>query len=618
MASEGQQDGNSAIAPEGIAHASLKYSLLGPSLTKAGQESVDQSKACSCHRYFISNASKGSKYFTREEAKDKVLTAKIEQMLAKKSDIETLDLSHDLRAADSCISQLEIERDLTQHIVHIDCDAFYAAVELLDRPELENLPFAVGGGVLTTCNYVARRFGCRSGMAGFVAKKLCPELVLLPLNFNKYNAKAAEVRDILSNYDARFESASIDEAFLNITEYCMSRGTDPANVVDQMRKEIYEKTHITVSAGIAANTRLAKICSNINKPNGQFVLPRNRTTIMAFMHDLPCRKVNGVGRVLERELASVGIKTCGDIYPQRQYLNRLFGEKTSEFLLCCYLGLGRTSIQPAEEYDRKSVGTESTFRDMGDPTELRDKLRSTADELEKDMRRAECKGRTLCLKVKLHTYEVLTRQVVTPKAVYLAEDLYRYSLPMLVRLEQEFPCLKLRLMGLRCTHLVSAKKPDTRAFFGLKPEKQDRPRIQRTGTEEEWEQWPENYLDIYSGVGRERTTDSRRQSSDDDDSFHRRGNETPPDPEKNRPASAEEWWDCPICARPQPADERIFNEHIDLCLSRRVIRDTVQQDAVAQPPNSRGATPESKKPKEKKRGRQSTMVDPKQKRLCFG
>ncbi len=197
-------------------------------------------------------------------------------------------------------------------------------------------------------------------MAGFVAKKLCPELILLPLNFDKYTGKATEVREVLAEYDPRFESASIDEAYLNITEYCNEHGMGPAEVVEQLRREVHEKTKITVSAGIAANSRLAKICSNMNKPNGQFVLPNERQAIMAFMADLPCRKVNGIGRVLERELSAIGIKTCGNIYPQRQFLTRLFGDKTSDFLIRCHLGLGRTNIQPAEEYERKRVGTEST------------------------------------------------------------------------------------------------------------------------------------------------------------------------------------------------------------------------------------------------------------------
>ncbi|KAL2151518.1 hypothetical protein VTH82DRAFT_6616 [Thermothelomyces myriococcoides] len=583
-------------------HASLKYSLLGPSLTKAGQDSVDQSKVSE----IIYNASKGSKFFNHEEARDRSLTAKIEAILAKKRQLETQDLSRELRTADNLLAQLELSRDLSQHIVHIDCDAFYAAVEQLDQPGLKDVPFAVGGGVLTTCNYVARKFGCRSGMASFVAKKLCPELIVLPLNFEKYNAKAAEVREILATYDPRFESASIDEAYLNITEYCLRKDMDPADVVSQMRREIHEKTQITVSAGIAANARLAKICSNINKPNGQYILPRDRTAIMNFMRDLPCRKVNGIGRVLERELGSVGIKTCGDIYTQRQFLVHLFGQKTCEFLLRCYLGLGRTNIQPADEYERKSVGTESTFREMGDPIQLRAKLRQTAEELEADLKRAECKGRTLCLKVKLHTFEVLTRQVVPPKAVCLADDLYKYSLPMLAKLEQDIPGLKLRLMGLRCTHLVSTKKPDARAFFGL--------RTQNTRSSELAEETNHPEFDTQEQPPQDLTVSRARDGM----GSRRHGKERVPNPtNEEHPTAEPELWDCPICSRPQPADERQFNEHIDLCLSRQAIRDTIHQEATAQQQQCGRDMPGAQKPKAKKRGRSLALTDPKQKKLCF-
>ena len=566
----------------------------------------------------IYNASKGSKYFNREEEKDKILTAKIGQILAKRQGLEALDLSRDLRNADALIAQLESSRDLTQHIVHIDCDAFYAAVELLDRPELENLPFAVGGGVLTTCNYVARRYGCRSGMAGFVAKKLCPELIQLPLNFDKYTAKATEVREILADYDPRFESASIDEAYLNITEYCTEHDMKPFDVIEQLRREVHEKTKITVSAGIAANSKLAKICSNMNKPNGQYLLPSDRQAIMAFMRDLPCRKVNGIGRVLERELLEIGVKTCGDIYAQRQFLSPLFGEKTYDFLIRCFLGLGRTAIQPAEEYERKSVGTESTFRDMSDPTQLRDKLRRTAEELEKDMRRAQCKGRTLVLKVKLHTYEVFTRQVVLPRAVYLGDDLYNYSLPILAKLEQEIPEMKLRLMGLRCTHLVSTKKPDTRVFFGLRPLKSHA--TASSGNDQngdgEWEQWPDEMVE--HELPADTTTEAERRSTSP---YRHHGKEIEANPGRNRDPPPEELWDCPICGWPQAADERQFNLHIDLCLSRQTIRDAVQDDAMHSQPVERGVTPENRGPKassEKKRGRPAAGPDPRQKKLCFG
>lgn len=509
-------------------------------------------------------------------------------------------------------------RDLTQHIVHVDCDAFYAAVELLDRPELKDLPFAVGGGVLTTCNYVARQFGCRSGMAGFVAKKLCPNLIFIKLNFEKYNAKAHEVREVLVDYDPRFESASIDEAYLNITEYCQEKDMDPAEVVEQMRREVHQKTNITISAGIAANAKLAKICSNINKPNGQYVLPRDRASIMTFMRDLPTRQVNGIGRVLERELKEIGVNTCGDIYAHRQFLNPLFGEKTSEFLFNCYLGLGRTKIQPAEDYERKSVGTESTFSEMSDTIKLREKLRWTAEELEKDMKRAECKGRTLCLKIKLHTFEVYTRQAVTPRAICLADDLYNYSLPILAKLEQDMPGMKLRLMGLRCTHLVSTKKPDTMAFFGFRKRNDSEEQVEnglkrKASDDDGWEQWPEEEFDEPLGTDTPDETPEEIESSP----FRRHGKEIAPNPTRDDPPPEEEWWDCPICGRPQAADERQFNEHIDLCLSRQTIRDAVQADG---PAITRDTTPEPKKPRivEKKRGRPKAGVDPKQKRLFFG
>ncbi|KAI1761152.1 hypothetical protein GGR53DRAFT_522566 [Hypoxylon sp. FL1150] len=606
-------------------HDTLKYHLLGPSLTKAGQDSVDQSKVSEV----IYNASKGSKYFNREEVKDKILTQKIEQIVEKKRRLEKVDLTRELRAADQLVAQLELTRDLTQYIVHVDCDAFYAAVEQLDRPEIKDLPFAVGGGVLTTCNYVARKFGCRSGMAGFVAKKLCPSLILLPLNFDKYTSKAQEVRGVLAQYDPRFESASIDEAYLNITEYCVEHDMTPEDVVQQMRDEIHEATKITVSAGIAANAKLAKICvSNMNKPNGQYCLPSDRNAIMTFMRDLPTRKVNGIGRVLERELQEIGIKTCGDIYTHRQFLRQLFGDKTYEFLIMCHLGLGRTEVQPAEEYERKSVGTESTFRDMSDPTQLREKLRWTAEELERDMRRAECKGRTLVLKVKLHTYEVLTRQAVTPRAICAADDLYNYALPILTKLEQEIPGMKLRLMGLRCTHLVSTKKPDARAFFGLRPLKMKSEVDGSDGTSKEEasraiqeEAIPPGLLGHADGHFHPGGTGMEGHQASMDGSYRHHGKEVVPNPKRGAPTEEpEEWWDCPICSRPQATDERLFNDHIDLCLSRQTIRDAVQDDNVRRPTSALD-TPAPKRLKtggEKKRGRALAPADPKQTKLFFG
>jgi DNA polymerase kappa len=577
--------------PQASQHHSLKHQLLGPSLTKAGQDAVDQKKVSEV----IYEASRGSKFFNNEEVKDKTLTTKIDRILKRKAQLEKLDLKTDLRRADDYIASLELSRDLSQTIVHIDCDAFYAAVEEIDHPELKDVPFAVGQGVLTTCNYHARKFGCRSAMAGFVAKKLCPQLICLPLNFDKYTAKAKEVRAILAAYDPRFGSSSIDEAYLNITEYCLASDLGPEAAVAQLRAEVQERCKITISAGIASNARIAKICSNKNKPNGQFCVPSDRSSIMAFMSTLPVRKVNGVGRVFERELDAIGVKTCGDIYSQRAYLSKLFGEKAFQFLVQTFLGLGRTDVRPSDEYERKSVGTESTFRDMSTKTELRERLRHTAEELEKDLSRVGFKGRTLVLKIKLHTYEVFTRQVAPPKAVHTAEDLYNYSLPMLAKLEKEIPNMKLRLMGLRCTHLVSTKKEVSSKFFG--PAAQLTSPINDALDDDGWELFPPlEILQSGSGENQDENTEQERSSNapqgqsplantaDFHPPFgryktnHLRNTATYQPPAEEEEASEKATWSCPICLLRQPADDNAFNSHIDYCLSKQTIRDAVAGD----------------------------------------
>ncbi|KAL2816262.1 hypothetical protein BJX63DRAFT_430267 [Aspergillus granulosus] len=587
---------------------SLKYHLLGPSLTKAGQDSVDQRKVSE----IIYNASKGSKFFNHEQARDRVLTEKIQRILKEKARLESLNLSIDERLADQVFAELELTRDLSQYVVHVDCDAFFAAVEELDRPELKTVPMAVGKGVLTTCNYEARKFGVRSGMASFVAMKLCPQLILLPQNYEKYTAKAQEIRTIIARYDPQFESASIDEAYLNITAYCAENQLDPEVAVDRMRAEILETTKISVSAGIAANAKIAKISSNRNKPNGQFCVPNTREAIMEFMNKLPMRKVNGVGRVFERELDAIGIQTCGDIYPQRAFLAKLFGEKALHFLAQCYLGLGRTKIQPAESYERKSVGTETTFHEISTKEEFREKLWHCAQELEKDLSRTQFKGRTMVLKVKLATFEVLTRQHQPARAVASAKELFTSALPMLEKLEREIPNMKLRLLGIRCTNLVSTKK-FSMDFFGTaarrKPAQEysaDSAREQEISAEEAFEKAAREEL-------QDEMQDLERLSQEVPE------DETNPSEKSIAPVATEKipdqplYWDCPICSMPQVADDRKFNDHVDYCLSKQTIKEAVQDDSPQPQAQSQPAAASTRKRKTATR----ETVDPRQKRLFF-
>lgn len=550
----------------------------------------------------IYNASKGSKFFNHEQERDRNLTVKIERIREKKARLEKLDLSHDLRRADEYLAELELTRDLTQYVIHVDCDAFFAAVEELDRPELKTVPMAVGKGVLTTCNYVARKFGVRSGMASFVAKKLCPQLVLLPQNYEKYTEKANEVRAIMAQYDPLFESASIDEAYLNITAYCSENNVDPEEAVQKMRAEILDTTKISVSAGIAANAKIAKIVSNMNKPNGQFRVPNDSQAIMEFMRDLPVRKVNGVGRVFERELGSIGIETCGDIFPQRALLTKLFGEKAFQFLAQCYLGLGRTKIEPVETHERKSVGTETTFNEIGDKEQIRAKLQWAAQELEQDLARTQFKGRTLTLKVKLHTFEVLTRQTAPPRAVSQAKDLYAFALPMLAKLEKEIPGMRLRLLGLRCTNLVSTKKVGINFFGAAAPSK---------SSSEDPSKSPEQNTDHDIGAEETFETAARQEIQDEMNDLEKLSQEAAVSPASVDAAEPEfAQWECPVCGRPQIADDRVFNDHVDFCLSRQMIREVVQGES-----QERSAEPVSRK--RKTSSQPAVEVDTRQKRLFF-
>ena len=434
-------------------------------------------------------------------------------------------------------------------------------------------------------------------MATFVALKLCPHLICLSLNFAKYTQKAQEVRAILADYDPRFESSSIDEAYLNITQYCGDRNEDPEAAVSQLRARVHSETGVTVSAGIAPNAKLAKISSNRNKPDGQCRVPSDRATIMAFMKDMPTRKVNGVGRVFERELAAIGIHSCGDIYPLRGHLAKVFGEKAFQFLTQCYLGLGRTAIQPAEEHGRKSVGRESTFGEISHIGELQNKLRQLAEELAADLKRTEFKGRTLVLKVKLHTYEVLTRQIAPPIPVSLADDLYKHAAPMLAKLEKNIAGMKLRLMGLRVTHLVSTKKLDLDFFGRMKcpTASTTKPSVSaRKDSESEWEMWPEaefeeearqerademDALEAFSqecetpqGMSGEGEVGHAEAESNEPNTVHGHN----PRDEVVLPTSESLLYNCPICHQPQARDDKTLNDHIDFCLSRTTIKEAVE------------------------------------------
>ncbi|KAL6310385.1 DNA/RNA polymerase [Sparassis latifolia] len=436
---------------------SLVKRLAGPSTTKAGL-AKDQSEI----NRIIAEASKGSKFYENEKRKDKDLTEKIAHILSHRDEVlKGVDLEKVEQGVDHLLVNLEANRDLSHTIVHVDMDAFYASVELLDNPQLKGKAFAVGHGVLTTASYEARKYGVRSGMPAFIAKKLCPHLILVNNRFQQYMTMSKKVMDIFRRYDPNMCVAGCDEGYLSITAYCEEHDVTAEECVQQMRDAVCEETKLTVSAGIAPNKMLAKICSDKNKPNGQFKLEFTPVAIKAFMRDLSIRKVPGVGRVNERLLDSIGIKTCGDIYTHRAVLSLMDKQFGLQFLLQTYLGIASNAVTPGQRQERKSIGAERTFTALSDRTKILSKLEEVAAELEEDMEGNGWTGKTVTLKFKLDTYQVFTRAKSFDRWISTKkEDLYAIGKELLT---PELP-LTVRLIGLRVTKLK-----DLRADLDARP-----------------------------------------------------------------------------------------------------------------------------------------------------
>ncbi|KAI9251563.1 hypothetical protein BY458DRAFT_482279 [Sporodiniella umbellata] len=457
---------------------SIKKRLAGPSTNKAGLNKTDKDKI----NMVIYEASKGSAFFENERKKDEMVTKRINRILAKYEYIKNQDLSFEKRIVDTMIHDLEQTRDLSQCVCHVDMDAFYASVEELENPTLRSQPMAVGGmSMLCTSNYEARKFGVRSGMPGFIALKLCPQLKMIPLHFPKYTNASNKVREVFSRYDPNFMPMSLDEAYLNLTE-CLKKEPHltPYELVQRIRKEIFDSTQLTASAGlrkpypkkkkdneddatnvffffkkgIACNKMLAKICSDIDKPNGQYYLPIDKNSIMNFVKDLQVRQLPGVGRVTERVLECLGVNTCGDIYPKRALLYKLLSPISFQFLLKCHLGLGTTIFDT--ETERKSIGVERTFSSMSNPDRLYEKLHELCKALEADAEKACIMGRNVSIKIKFTSFEVRIRSKTMPNYIWSAKHIETVAKQLL---SKEMP-MDLRLMGVRLSNLKARGSND--------------------------------------------------------------------------------------------------------------------------------------------------------------
>lgn len=330
--------------------------------------------------------------------------------------------------------------------IHIDMDAFYASVEIRERPELAGLPVVVGGtresrGVVAAASYAARRFGIHSAMPMASALQRCPELVVLPVRMALYAAESRRMHEILERYTPLIEPLSLDEAFLDVRASIRLFGSVPA-IALRIKQEIRAELGLTASVGIAPVKFAAKIASDLGKPDGFLVVAPGE--LLAFLHPLPVARLWGVGRVSEQTLHRLGLRTIGDVARRDEaFMERHFG-RHGLHLLKLARGIDPREVVP--ERDVKSVSNETTFAtDIADRDALRAVLLQLVEQVAWRLRNRELAGRTVQLKARYADFTTVTRALTLAVATDTTTAIWRAASLLLDRLPR--PGAPLRLLG---------------------------------------------------------------------------------------------------------------------------------------------------------------------------
>ena len=344
-------------------------------------------------------------------------------------------------------------------IIHVDMDAFYASVEQLDNPELRGKPVAVGGGekrgVVSAASYEARPFGVRSAMSGAHAKRLCPELIFVKPRFDRYKEISTKIRNIFLDYTDLVEPLSLDEAYLDVTENKI--GIPSATLIAlEIRGRIFKQLGLRASAGISINKFIAKVASDINKPNGQKTI--NPEEVLDFLEQLDIKKFYGVGRVTTEKMYQLGIFTGKDLKAKSlDYLQSYFG-KSGVYYYNVVRGIHNSTVKPNRT--RKSLAAERTFNEnLSSEIFMMERIERLAEEVSKRLVKSKVAGKTLTLKIKYSDFSTQTRSKTLPyyisdKAIILetAKDL----------LFQEKMKNSVRLLGISLSNLNNEQQSDSK------------------------------------------------------------------------------------------------------------------------------------------------------------
>ena len=349
-------------------------------------------------------------------------------------------------------------------IAHIDCDAFYAAIEKRDDPSLQDRPVIVGHaggrGVVTTACYVARRYGPRSTMPMFRALQLCPDAVVIPPDMAKYKRVSRQIRAILEAATPVVELVSLDEAYLDLADGVRLSDRPPAVLLAGIALAVERDVGITISIGLSFNKFLAKLASDLDKPRGFVVI--GRVEAMDFLAPLPVRRILGVGAATARKLEAIGITTIGALraFPEPDLVARFgrFGRRLAQF------SRGVDDREVIAYRPAKSISAETTFAsDIRAPDQLERQLRRLADRVASRLARAELAGCTVVLKLKTADFQVLTRHHRLPDPTCRADVIFRAAIPLIGR---EASGRTFRLIGIGVTDLCPASLADPPDLFG--------------------------------------------------------------------------------------------------------------------------------------------------------
>ncbi len=337
-------------------------------------------------------------------------------------------------------------------IIHIDMDAFYASVEELDNPELQGKPLAVGGneirGVVSAANYEARKYGVRSAMSGYLAKKNCPHLTFVKPRFARYKEISQKIRSIFYDYTDLVEPLSLDEAYLDVT--INKKGNPSATLLaKEIRQRILDEVGLKASAGISINKFIAKVASDFNKPNGQKTV--NPEEVLQFIEELEIRKFYGVGKVTADKMYKLGIFTGKDLKTKSvDFLQEHFGKSGSHYYNIVR-GIHNGAVKPHRV--QKSVGAERTFSE--NLSSEMERLEHIANELERRLKKSKVAGKTITLKIKYSDFTLQTRSKTLPYFVADKSLILEIAKELLYQGKMEN---SVRLLGISLANLNTEKK----------------------------------------------------------------------------------------------------------------------------------------------------------------